>query len=632
MGSNTAVGESLPNGQMDHVLMIDELLESEGRVARLVIGSGTGQVAPADLLGINLEMASMVSEGLLSDRLTNAKFCGPVNMQTGLAPGWQPIGNNMGIVRNELVRGMFLSGDESQLVHSYAEPGGGLMQTGRYLGEDEEFEVEIWAKVRHEPVTVEISLRPLPSRATEYSKASVVIDASYWKCYKVRLRSTCEDAEAAFMVMLMTPGVVLFDQIHLRPVDEPLLSKETMAHVRALQMPTLRFPGGCMSTNYHWRLGTGPVHLRPSLPDPVFKERADYDFGTDEYLALCQEQGIRPYITVNIGSGTAEEAGAWARYCAEWFESRGLDLPEIYFQMGNEQYGSWESSHMNAPMFLEALRDFVPAVRAGYPRALIVGLGEALCGSVAGAAPTPLRELILSEGRDLVDIIAINRYKGQWYADSREQVFNAIESVDKIKNDLVELIADCQRHGFAPRLALPEWNYWLFASHWDGKKFFEPDDVQHGLFVSGMFHMMARLAPYLELAAYEQLVNAMGLVNNHGGQVTVSAISELFQLYRPAFPGEVVDVDISTSELAGGIAQVDALALRQDDVVWVFASNRSLDESVTLAVDGVFGARSEARLFVADDYQSPMTERSASSRGDGWELPPLSLLRVCYQE
>jgi len=614
----------------NHRQVYSEVL-SEGKGATVFIGANSGRVASADLLGINLEMASMISEGLLSDRLTNPKFCGPVNMQTGLAPGWQPIGNNMGIVRNELVRGMFLSGDESQLVHSYAEAGGGLVQTGRYIAEGEELEVEIWAKVRHHPVTLEISLRPLASRATEYSKAGVTIDASYWKRYTVRLFSSCEDRDAGFFVMLMTPGVVLFDQIHLRPVSEPHLHQEVMARIADLQMPTLRFPGGCMSTNHHWRLGTGPLHLRPSLPDPVFKERADYDFGTDEYLAMCHEQGVRPYITLNIGSGTAEEAGAWAKYCADWYLSRGLALPEIYFQMGNEQYGSWESSHMNASMFLSAIEEFVPAVRGNYPSAIIIGPGEAFCGGAAGEPATELRNLVLSKARGLIDIIALNRYKGQWYESASEQVLNAVESVDKIKADFLELLEDCHRHGFKPRLALSEWNYWLHASHWDGKRFFEPDDAQHGLFVSGMFHMMARLAPYIEVAAYSQLTNAMGLVSSKGGEAVVSEISELFQLYRPAFPGEVVELAVTSGDLAEGIPQVDALGLRQEDVLWVFATNRSCEESTMLSIDGVSLECTEARLFVAEDYQSPMLERTSVQSGERWELPALSLLRLCFR-
>lgn len=383
-----------------------------------------------------------------------------------------------------------------------------------------------------------------------------------------------------------------------------------------------------MSTNYHWKLGTGPVHLRPCLPDPVFKLRTGYDFGTDEYLETCHQQGIRPYITVNIGSGTPEDAAAWAKYCVDWYRKRELPLPRAYFQMGNEQYGRWESSHMNAPMFLEALQTFVPAIRENFPGAVIVGPAEPQCGGGAGAPETELRELVLKEARGLVDVLAINRYKGQWFETPEDKIVNAVESVGKIEADFLQLIEDCQRHGWEnPRLALPEWNYWLHASHWDGNNFYEPDDAQHALFVSGMFHMMARMAPFIELAAFEHLIIGMGLLQNHGGRVSVTSISEIFRLYRPAFPGEVVEVEADCGELPGGFPMLDVLATRRDGRLWVFVCNRSWQEEVTFRIDGANERLLESRLFAAKDWSSPMREQSFRSG----TLPPLSLARLCYE-
>jgi alpha-L-arabinofuranosidase len=345
---------------------------------------------------------------------------------------------------------------------------------------------------------------------------------------------------------------------------------------------------------------------------------------------MCHAQGIKPYITVNIGSGDPKEAGEWARYCAAWFTSRALELPEIYFQMGNEHYGVWESAHMTAPMYLEALKEFVPAVRENYPKSVIIGLGEPLCSGAAGEPDTELRKLVLLEARELLDVIAINRYKGQWYDNPRDQMLNVAESVLKIEKNLLEVIEDCRSAGFPPRVALPEWNYWLHASHWDGKQFFEPDDVQHGLFVSGMFHMMARLAPEMEVAAYETAVNCMGLIRNEGTHVVETSVSGLFRLYRPAFPGRVVSLKISTPDLENGCPQLDVLALRQDKKLWVFASNRSLLKAITVDLNGTPKAPVEARLFAAHDYQAPLLEVSPLMKDEAWVLPPLSLMRLCY--
>ena len=41
------------------------------------------------------------------------------------------------------------------------------------------------------------------------------------------------------------------------------IKEETLKAFQSLNIPVLRFPGGCMSTIYHCKYGIGPVHLRP---------------------------------------------------------------------------------------------------------------------------------------------------------------------------------------------------------------------------------------------------------------------------------------------------------------------------------------------------------------------------------
>jgi alpha-N-arabinofuranosidase len=38
-------------------------------------------------------------------------------------------------------------------------------------------------------------------------------------------------------------------------------------------------------------------------------------FGTDEFVKLCRRMGWMPMLTVNLGTGTPEEARNWVEYC-----------------------------------------------------------------------------------------------------------------------------------------------------------------------------------------------------------------------------------------------------------------------------------------------------------------------------
>ncbi|MDF2725432.1 MAG: alpha-L-arabinofuranosidase [Paenibacillus sp.] len=587
-----------------------------------------GPVAPASIMGVNLEMIKDASAGLVSDGLDNSKFCGPADGLTGLAPGWHPITHNMGGMHCRLVPGMSLSGGESQLVHVYGgATGRGIVQKGIGLKENEELEVELWAKVRHHPVTLQLSFGST-IRSVQYDAAEVTIDSAYWKPYKVKLRAKREDRSAIFMITFVTNGQVLFDQVHVRPVGASHISKELMDVLKELRLPNVRFPGGSVTACYYWRNGTGPVHLRPSLPDPCFKWRVDYEFGMEEYMRMCQEQQMQPFITVNIGSATPEEIGEQAAYCADWYRRQGLEPPVAFFNVGSEHHGAWEPSHMTAEMYVEALRVFVPIIRANYPNPRIVVMGYPESVGVDGPN-TQLRQAVLQDAQGLFDTILLHIYSGGWSDDPQEWAAKAAAGAIATGKRMRNLLEDCRAAGSDAKIALTEWGFRNEAMHWDGKGFFEPDDAAHGIYFAGMIHMLAGLAPDIEVANYYHLVNAMGMVRNDGGFVSGTGVSELYKLYRTAFPGQVLPLSVQSPQFDNGVAQADALAVRAADTMYVFVSNRSTDQAMRVRLDGWQGDVAAAVMLSAEEMGAPFRPAEPPRRdGQDVELPPLSVVRL----
>jgi alpha-L-arabinofuranosidase len=450
------------------------------------------------------------------------------------------------------------------------------------------------------------------------------VDSTYWKCYTARFAIEKTDDQAVLLMFLKGTGIVHIDQVSLEPENSSGTNPETNRAIATLNPPLIRFPGGCMSTTHQWRYGTGPRELRPSLPDPVFKWRTEYDYGTDEYLEQCRTLGIAPHITVNIGD-TPEEAAAWAAYCWNWFVSRGVQPPPAYFQMGNEQYGLWEISHMTADMYVSSLKAFVPGVRAAYPGARIIALAEEFSGSLPGEEQTPLRKTLLSHAKGLFDVLAIHCYKGQWFADPEAQCQNAAESAQKVSLALDQLAEDCRLAGWEPRLAITEWNYWLKAAHWDGKQFNEPDDAIHAIFFSGVVHTLLRKADVMELASYYHLLVAMGLINKPGADAQESAIGRIYRLYRTALPGKVLSLQWSADPA------LDSVGILHKEGTSVFLCNASASETVSLEISPSLGMPVSSRTFAAPDCHSPMKEIDSREPGPLWELPPLSLTRLDFK-
>lgn len=90
---------------------------------------------------------------------------------------------------------------------------------------------------------------------------------------------------------------------------------DVLQALKDLQVPVLRWPGGCFADEYHWRDGIGPRSERPKMQNNNWGGTIeDNSFGTHEFLNLCELLGCEPYISGNVGSGTVEELAKWVEY------------------------------------------------------------------------------------------------------------------------------------------------------------------------------------------------------------------------------------------------------------------------------------------------------------------------------
>jgi len=114
------------------------------------------------------------------------------------------------------------------------------------------------------------------------------------------------------------------------------LRPEVIALLEPLRIPIFRFPGGIHADFYDWRKGVGP--RRGTIRNPFNKEMETLRFGSAEFLKLLLATGAAACITANYGTGTAEDAAAWA----QWFVQQGAK-PRCW-EIGNEIYLSGPTS------------------------------------------------------------------------------------------------------------------------------------------------------------------------------------------------------------------------------------------------------------------------------------------------
>jgi alpha-N-arabinofuranosidase len=120
--------------------------------------------------------------------------------------------------------------------------------------------------------------------------------------------------------------------------------------LKKIQIPDLRWPGGCFADQYHWSDGIGERSKRPTRVNTTWgMVEDDNSFGTDEFLKLCDLLGCEPYIAGNVGSGTPKEMEDWLEYLNYNGKSTLADMrrqnghPAPYnvslWGVGNESWG-----------------------------------------------------------------------------------------------------------------------------------------------------------------------------------------------------------------------------------------------------------------------------------------------------
>lgn len=128
------------------------------------------------------------------------------------------------------------------------------------------------------------------------------------------------------------------------------IRNDVVEALKKINIPNLRWPGGCFADEYHWKDGIGPREERPEIVNTNWGGVTETNhFGTHEFMDLCEQLGAEPYISGNLGSGTVQEMQEWIEYITFDGDSpmsrlrrkNGRDEPWKlkYFGVGNENWG-----------------------------------------------------------------------------------------------------------------------------------------------------------------------------------------------------------------------------------------------------------------------------------------------------
>ena len=238
--------------------------------------------------------------------------------------------------------------------------------------------------------------------------------------------------------------------------------QDVLEAVRPLRVPLLRWPGGNFVSGYHWLDGVGPKDQRPRRTELAWYAEESNRFGTLDFIDYCREIGAEPFICVNMGSGTMDEAQAWVEYCngtgnTSWANLRRQHgrpdpLRVKYWGLGNEMYGSWQIGNLNAHDYVKKARGFATVMKRTDPSIVLISCGQ--------NGWSEWDEIVLGGLADLIDFHSIHLYTGS--ADHYTTVFSShqAERAVRICAALIERVRAAQRIAHPIHIAFDEWNVW----------------------------------------------------------------------------------------------------------------------------------------------------------------------------
>ena len=450
--------------------------------------------------------------------------------------------------------------------------------------------------------------------------------------------------------------------------DENGLRRDVLDALSQLHMTAMRYPGGNFASGYHWLDGVGPQAQRPIVRELAWQSRETNQFGTDEFMLLCRQMNWVPMFTVNLGTGTPEEARNWVEYCNASTGTRYADLrranghAEPYdiklWCLGNEMDGAWQLGHVPASQY---------AIRAQQAGKMMKDVDHSIelvaCGSCSIDMKTYMewdREVLEYMG-DLSDYISLHRYAGNPDNDTADflAVTNSIDQQIEEMDAVCRYVQAKRRSPKRAYLCFDEWNVWYKArdaADMDGNGQFAPHlieevyNLEDALVVAGFLNSFIRHADVLKIANLAQIVNVIAPILTRGDEMLLQSI--FYPLAMVAHRQHGIALQTAQngpgyeSANNGYATYIDNSAILNGDKLHLFLTNRHLADSavVNIIANGPLTHLISAEIMTgnsakaANSWETPNVIQSqpfADVRFENGrallELPPLSFAAMTVQ-
>jgi len=412
-------------------------------------------------------------------------------------------------------------------------------------------------------------------------------------------------------------GRGIYDGIWVGP-DSPIpntrgIRKDVVAALRAVQVPVVRWPGGCFADIYNWRDGIGPRAGRPVRKNDWWGGMETNAFGTHEFFDFAEQIDAQTYVAINMATATPGVMREWMDYIT----SRGDDTlanerrangHAAPFQLnfvgiGNEAWGC--GGAQTPEYFANEYRRFATFFHKNGATFHMHNDNTALrVASGPNNDDTHWMEVVLKNAGPMMDAISLHYYTvfhGDWTQRNSAAALNfppeqwneilyqawRMDDVLRAHETVMDAVDPARRIG----LFVDEWGTWYAPEPGtEPGHLYQQNTLRDALVAAETFNIFHAHAARVRMANIAQAVNVLqAMLLTDGANMARTPTYYAFALYRPFQDATVLPIHVNAPQLAadgGHFPAFTASAARgTDGKIYVAVANADKDHGYRLAFD-----------------------------------------------
>jgi alpha-N-arabinofuranosidase len=399
------------------------------------------------------------------------------------------------------------------------------------------------------------------------------------------------------------------------------IRKDVVEALKKIEIPVLRWPGGCFADEYHWKDGIGPKDKRPTMINTHWgKVTENNHFGTHEFLDLCEQLECEPYICGNVGSGTIREMQEWIEYITFDGESPMADLRRKngrenpwklrYFGVGNENWGC--GGNMRPEYYADLYRRFQTYVRNFSGNRIY----RIACGAVDDNYYWT--EVLMREAGYRMNGLSYHYYTvpGGWGNKNSATKFGEAEWFDNLKRGL-RMNEYLRRHStimdrFDPKkrigLIVDEWGNWYEVEPGTNRSFlYQQNSLRDALTAGLTLNLFNVHCDRVKMANIAQTINVLqAVILTKDEKMVLTPTYHVFDMYKVHQDATLLPSQLNCARYEFKKDSIPALSASasqdKDDKIHISLCNLDPNESqaITCELRGFSPRTVSGRILTSD--------------------------------